>query len=323
VVEYWLQARAGANAGLGPGKQATKVQGCAAMRDGNGWSVAAVRRAPQWCHCVRVRFVLVLLLVGAVCKPAAGEDKLGGELLAWANAQGAGVDKVTLQSGDDGLSLIATADIAADSEVFTVPAALLFPTSVSPASPVPSMLQNASIGRISAICLYLMAEKHLPDSYWQPWIRTLPERYHHALSYTDEDMSHFQASPFKELRSRKHVNIEREYRETVTPLLAKLAPKTNEGVQADKGAEPAAGGAAETANLTVADFSLKDFVWAYSVVTTRGIFPGLLGDSESEGDVPLVVVGPVTDSLAHGEGSIRLSYDAEKKVSLCLQKLQL
>ena len=37
---------------------------------------------------------------------------------------------------------------------------------------------------------------------------------------------------------------------------------------------------------------------AYSIITTRGIFPGLLDDRERQGDVPLVVLGPFTDRSA-------------------------
>jgi hypothetical protein len=70
------------------------------------------------------------------------------------------------------------------------------------------------------------------ENFWQaPWLRTLPTNFHHALAYTDEDMAHFQASPFKELRSRKKANVEQEYRETVQPLLAKLPPKLDATAQ--------------------------------------------------------------------------------------------
>ena len=44
-------------------------------------------------------------------------------------------------------------------------------------------------------------------------------------------MAHFQASPFKELRSRKKANVEQEYTETVKPLLAKLPPKLDAAAQ--------------------------------------------------------------------------------------------
>ena len=59
------------------------------------------------------------------------------------------VDKVELQAGDDGLALTAAADIAAEDVVLSIPAALLFPTSVSQSSPVVDMIQNATIGSIS------------------------------------------------------------------------------------------------------------------------------------------------------------------------------
>jgi len=102
------------------------------------------------------------------------------------------VDKVELQPGDDGQALVAAADIAAETEVMRIPASLLFPTSVDPASPVVHMIENATIGRISAMCLYLVAERKLSSSFWAPWLRALPTKFHHALSYADEDMVHFQ-----------------------------------------------------------------------------------------------------------------------------------
>lgn len=259
---------------------------------------------------------------------AAAEDKIGGELRAWAKTQGAQVDQVELQAGDDGLTLTAATDIAAESVVLRIPSALLFPTSVDPASPVVTMIQNATIGRISAMCLYLIAEKKLTarggEGFWAPWLRALPNKFHHALSYSDEDMTHFQASPFKEMRSRKRSNVEREYAETVIPLLTKLPPKLDAAAQAAQDAQvtaaataagktalEAAAAAAAARNLTAEDFGLEDYVWAYSIITTRSIFPGLLPEVERSGDVPLIVLGPLTDSIAHGEGQLRVGYGTD------------
>ena len=185
------------------------------------------------------------------------------------------VDKVELQAGDDGLALTAAADIAAEDVVLSIPAALLFPTSVSQSSPVVDMIQNATIGRISAMCLYLIAERRLSESFWAPWIRSLPTKFHHALSYSDEDMAHFQASPFKELRSRKKNNVEREYMETIVPLLSKLPPKLDAAAQAAADAalvaaetaagktpeEAAAAAAAKARKLSAEDFSLEEYTW--------------------------------------------------------------
>ena len=50
------------------------------------------------------------------------------------------------------------------------------------------------------------------------------------------------------------------------------------------------------------------------MITTRAMFPGLLGERERTGDVPLVILGPLTDSLAHGDGLLKLSYSPETQV---------
>ena len=62
-----------------------------------------------------------------------------------------------------------------------------------------------------------------------------------------------------------------------------------------KTAEEAAGAAVKARNLTAEDFSREDYKWAYSIITTRAIFPGLLTEQERDGDVPLVVLGPLSD----------------------------
>ena len=291
--------RAGASAGMRSRRRATNDAGP---------TMPTASARPMHRRQLLAHAAILVLLAALPLSGVAGEDPAGAELRAWAKAQGAQADQVELLQGDDGLSLVAAADIAAETEVLAVPAALLFPTSVSEASPVAGMLQNSTIGRISAMCLYLIAERKLPGSFWQPWIRTLPGRFHHALSYSDEDMTHFQASPFKELRSRKRQNVEREYRETVVPLLAKLPPAPP--AAAGTGAE----GAGAAGGLTAADFTLAEYEWAYSVITTRAMFPGLLGERERTGDVPLVILGPLTDSLAHGDGLLKLSYSPETQV---------
>jgi len=270
--------------------------------------------------------VLAVLVCCCCISCSRAQEKVCTELREWTKTLGAQVDKVELQQGDDGLALTAATDIPADAVVLTIPAALLFPTSVDPSSPVMHMIENATIGRISAMCLYLIAEKKMSDSFWARWIRSLPTKFHHALSYSEEDMLHFQASPFKDLRKRKTHNVNQEYTNTILPLLAKLAPKPDAPAQAvidaavvaaataaGKTAEEAAGAAVKARNLTAEDFSREDYEWAYSVITTRAIFPGLLTERERDGDVPLVVLGPLSDSMAHGEGLLKLSYDAEKQ----------
>ena len=209
---------------------------------------------------------------GPACRQG---GRAAGDILTRSIASRLQVDKVELQAGDDGLALTAAADIAAEEVVLSIPAALLFPTSVSQASPVVDMIQNATIGRISAMCLYLIAERRLSESFWAPWIRSLPTKFHHALSYSDEDMAHFQASPFKELRSRKKNNVEREYMETIVPLLSKLPPKLDAATQAAADAalvaaataagktpeDAAAAAAAKARNLSAEDFSLEEYTW--------------------------------------------------------------
>mmetsp|Transcript_59859 Transcript_59859/g.140951 ORF Transcript_59859/g.140951 Transcript_59859/m.140951 type:complete len:465 (-) Transcript_59859:243-1637(-) len=213
------------------------------------------------------------------------------ELLPWAKEHGAVIHNAELQKddGEEGFSLVATADIEQGQVIMSIPAGLLFPTRVSPSSPVANMIENATIGRISAMCLYLVAEKVDPQSFWAPWIKTLPDKFHHALAYTEEDMQHFQASAFKELRTRKVTSVHREYVETIVPLLEKL-PK-------------------DDAVFTREAFSYERFVWAYSVITTRAIFPGLLSEQERSEDVPLVILGPFTDSLYHGPSTVSISFD--------------
>jgi len=187
--------------------------------------------------------------------------------------------------------------------MLSVPAGLLFPTRVSDGSPVMGMIENSTIGRISAVCLYLIAERHDPESFWQPWIASLPsesDAFYHALSYQEEDMVHFQASSFRELRMRKLANLEREYTEQVVPLLEKLPTRADAQ-------------AAGLKNLTREDLTKEVFIWAYSVVTTRAIFPGLLSDKERREEVPLLVLGPLTDSFAHGHGATAISYDAVRQ----------
>jgi len=83
-----------------------------------------------------------------------------------------------------------------------------------------------------------------------------------------------------------------------------------------KSDEEAAAAAALARNLSAEDFSLQDFTWAYSIITTRAIFPGLLSERERDGDVPLVVLGPLSDSFTHGDGLVKMAYNAEERVCI-------
>mmetsp|Transcript_66887 Transcript_66887/g.158627 ORF Transcript_66887/g.158627 Transcript_66887/m.158627 type:complete len:465 (+) Transcript_66887:108-1502(+) len=254
-------------------------------------------------------WVLLFCLLGVAAVGAAGEGDSGEAgvgsaegLLKWSKEHGADTEHVGLRKDGDGMVLVAKQDFAAGDVMFSVPAGLLFPTRVSDDSPVVAMIENATIGRISAMCLYLIAERHTKESFWQPWLASLPtgEEFFHALSYQDDDMVHFQASSFRELRSRKVANLEKEYTEKVLPLVEKLPTR----------AEAQAAG---IHNLTREDVSKEAFAWAYSVVTTRAIFPGLLSDNERREEVPLVILGPMTDAFSHGRAATAISYDAVRQ----------
>ena len=160
------------------------------------------------------------------------------------------------------------------------------------------MIENSSIGRVSSLCLYLIAERALgKNSFWAPWIENLPTTFYHALSYSDEEMEHFQESAFRELRARKIRNVRKEYDEKITPLLP-LVPDA---------AAAAAGGGPPAVSREA--FSYEAFEWAYSIITTRSIFPGLLPESERVGDVPLILLGPALDAVAHGAAAARVACD--------------
>ena len=50
------------------------------------------------------------------------------------------------------------------------------------------------------------------------------------------------------------------------------------------------------------------------MIISRAMFPWLLGERERTGDVPLVILGPLTYSLAHGDGLLKLSYSPETQL---------
>jgi len=220
--------------------------------------------------------------------------------MRWAKEKGAKSDKAELVKLPEGggLSLVVSEDIAEGELVLSIPANLLFPSLVSKTSLSSAMLRNAdnsTIGRVSALCIYLMGERLDPESFWAPWISSLPDTFRHALSYKDEEMEMFQASAFKELRQRKITNLRSEYESIIKPLVDAqdfAAPEVPKGV-------------------TAAQFGFDAFEWAYSVITTRAVFPGLLSDKERIGEVPVVLLGPLTDALKHGESTVSISFDGE------------
>eukprot|EP00291_Cryptomonas_curvata_P005530 CAMPEP_0172191856 /NCGR_PEP_ID=MMETSP1050-20130122/23965_1 /TAXON_ID=233186 /ORGANISM="Cryptomonas curvata, Strain CCAP979/52" /LENGTH=145 /DNA_ID=CAMNT_0012867015 /DNA_START=120 /DNA_END=554 /DNA_ORIENTATION=+ len=113
------------------------------------------------------------------------------KLRQWSTENGALMDKVEFKyyADEDLTSLLLTKDVEPGEMIISMPAALQFPSRVSAASPVPSLIENSSIGRVSALCLYLIAERALgKKSFWAPWIETLPSTFYHALSYSDEEM---------------------------------------------------------------------------------------------------------------------------------------
>eukprot|EP00960_Hanusia_phi_P036448 752321-Hanusia_phi.AAC.2 len=244
--------------------------------------------------------VVVVVSVSAVAATSEGSARL--DVYDWATANGANTSKVVLKDdGEAGSILHAREDIEQGEVILSLPANLLFPTRVSEHSPVAHMIENTTIGRITAICLYLISERADRSSHWETWLRSLPPHFYHALSYSEEDMAHFQASSFKELRDRKKKNVRKEYEQTVAPLLHKLPAF-----------DPLLAAVDQENNVTREAFSYEAFEWAYSVVTTRGIFPGLLGEEEREGDVPLLVLGPLADSFIHGAAAVKIAYDANE-----------
>ena len=233
---------------------------------------------------------------------------LEARLRRWVVENGVRPDKIVIKHNDtdDSTLMVLAQDVAAGEVVLSIPAALLFPTRVSASSPIPSLIQNATIGRVSALCLYLVAERALgQDSFWAAWIDTLPTHFYHALSYSDEEMELFQESAFRELRSRKAKSVRKEYDENVLPLLEQLAAVPQAEAAAQQAGEGVGG------SLTREHFSYDAFEWAYSIVTTRSVFPGLLPERERRGDVPLIILGPVVDMISHGAASVAVGFNAE------------
>ena len=248
--------------------------------------------------------VLILILFETSTQQTINTETIA-KFRKWGTENGADIEKVDFKynAEEDSTTLVLVRNVEPGEMIISIPAALQFPSRVSATSPVPSLIENSSVGRVSSLCLYLIAERALgKNSFWAPWIETLPATFYHALSYSDEEMEHFQESAFRELRTRKIKNVRKEYDEKITPLLSLLPEAAGESGSVD-------------AVVTRDAFSYEAFEWAYSIITTRSIFPGLLPERERPGETPLILLGPALDTVAHGAAAVRIL--CEPKTGRC------
>lgn len=61
------------------------------------------------------------------------------------------------------------------------------------------------------LALFLLLEKNNPDSFWKPYIETLPDKYSTVLYFTSEELSELRPSPVFESSLKLFRNIARQY----------------------------------------------------------------------------------------------------------------
>lgn len=117
-------------------------------------------------------------------------------LYEWIKSNGGDIKKTTVAEVPGfGMGLIATAPIRKGEPIITIPKKLFM------CLDNPAVMQEPYLTEIPfpptmnvKLAFWLMVERLNPDSFWRPYIDTLPEKYQNFLQYSVEDMEALKGS---------------------------------------------------------------------------------------------------------------------------------
>ncbi|KAM9294232.1 actin-histidine N-methyltransferase [Gastrophryne carolinensis] len=218
------------------------------------------------------------------------------ELMAWARENGASTEGFDLADfPNEGFGLRATRDIK-DEELFLwVPRKLLMTVESAKNSVLgPLYSQDRILQAMGNITLafHLLCERANPNSFWLPYIKSLPSTYDTPLYFEEEDVNYLQSTQAIHDVFSQYKNTARQY-----AYFYKL-------IQTHPNA----------AKLPIRDaFTFDDYRWAVSSVMTRqNQIP-----TEDGSRVTLALI-PLWDMCNHTNGLITTGYNLEDDRCECV-----
>ncbi len=120
-------------------------------------------------------------------------------LLRWLAKKGARLPALAIRHHEDGQrSAYARAPIAAGARILEVPRRLFLSEELAKDSELGQRIAEAGVELLdeqSWLAAFLLQEKHAADSFWAPYLATLPESLHHLpFFYTPEQLALLEGS---------------------------------------------------------------------------------------------------------------------------------
>ncbi|XP_004699177.1 actin-histidine N-methyltransferase [Echinops telfairi] len=218
------------------------------------------------------------------------------ELMRWASENGASADGFEMaRFEEEGFGLRATRDIKAEELFLWVPRKLLMTVESAKSSVLgPLYSQDRILQAMGNITLafHLLCERTNPDSFWQPYIQTLPSEYDTPLYFEEEEVRYLQSTQAIHDVFSQYKNTARQYAYfykviQTHPHASKLPLKDS--------------------------FTYDDYRWAVSSVMTRqNQIP-----TEDGSRVTLALI-PLWDMCNHTNGLITTGYNLEDDRCECV-----
>ncbi|XP_029973162.1 actin-histidine N-methyltransferase [Salarias fasciatus] len=218
------------------------------------------------------------------------------DLMSWAQENGAACDGFTVDNfGTEGYGLRATRDIKAEELFLWIPRKMLMTVEAAQNSVLGPLYSQDRIlqamGNVT-LALHLLCERADPASFWQPYVRSLPQEYDTPLYYQQEDVQLLLGTQAVQDVLSQYKNTARQY-----AYFYKLIQT-----------HPAA------SKLPLKDsFTFDDYRWAVSSVMTRqNQIP-----TEDGSRVTLALI-PLWDMCNHTNGLITTGYNLEDDRCECV-----
>uniref|UniRef100_A0A2K6MBC8 protein-histidine N-methyltransferase n=1 Tax=Rhinopithecus bieti TaxID=61621 RepID=A0A2K6MBC8_RHIBE len=218
------------------------------------------------------------------------------DLMKWASENGASVEGFEMVNfKEEGFGLRATRDIKAEELFLWVPRKLLMTVESAKNSVLGPLYSQDRIlqamGNI-ALAFHLLCERANPNSFWQPYIQTLPSEYDTPLYFEEDEVRYLQSTQAVHDVFSQYKNTARQY--AYFYKVIQTHPHANKLPLKDS-------------------FTYEDYRWAVSSVMTRqNQIP-----TEDGSRVTLALI-PLWDMCNHTNGLITTGYNLEDDRCECV-----
>lgn len=194
-----------------------------------------------------------------------------------------------------GYGLKATADIKKDDLLLSIPRKIIMSVESARNSQMGPLIEEDQILRAMpnvVLVMYLLNESKNPNSFWQPYIKSLPSTYNTTLYFSLEELKLLKGSPVLTDALNHFQSIARQYayfyKRFQNNHFASKVPLLRDG------------------------FTYDSYRWAVSSVTTR-----LNQVPSPDGKQMLYALIPLWDMCNHRNGKLSTDFDVAKNCSEC------